>query len=315
MLPTVQQGSIKLDLHRRDFTINTLALALNPDRWGQLLDFWGGLNDLRAGAVRVLHSLSFVDDPTRILRAVRYEQRFAFQIEPRTLELLADALELLDRVTPARVRHELERILDENIPDKALLRLDELGILRQIHPALRMDVEIEREFIHLRSLREASDADPILRETQLQLLYWAVLVYPLSADVHTELSARLGLRHDTARLMASMLLLRESLPLLAKQDARPSELVVVLDEIEPAALALAPVVCDDLQVLAAIARYRAIWQHVHAELNGDDLHRMGIPRGRFYRDILTALRTARLDGLVGSREDEERIVKKMIADA
>ena len=88
VLPTVQQGSIKLDLHRRDFTINTLALCLNPDRWGNLLDFWNGLNDLNAGLVRVLHSLSFVDDATRILRAVRYEQRFGFRIEARTLELL-----------------------------------------------------------------------------------------------------------------------------------------------------------------------------------------------------------------------------------
>jgi tRNA nucleotidyltransferase (CCA-adding enzyme) len=121
-LPTVQQSSIKLDLHRRDFTINTLALCLNPDRWGELLDAWGGLADLRAGLVRVLHSLSFVDDPTRILRAVRYEQRFDFAIEPRTLELLTDALELLDRVTPARIRHELERILQEETPEKALLR-------------------------------------------------------------------------------------------------------------------------------------------------------------------------------------------------
>ena len=124
VLPTVQQSSIKLDLHRRDFTINTLALSLNPDRWGELLDFWGGLNDLRAGLVRVLHSLSFVDDATRILRAVRYEQRFGFEIDARTLELLHDALELLDRVTPARIRHELERILQEERPELAMLRLD-----------------------------------------------------------------------------------------------------------------------------------------------------------------------------------------------
>ncbi len=102
VLPTVAQGSIKLDLHRRDFTINTLAIALTPERWGDLLDFYGGLADLRRGVIRVLHSLSFVDDPTRILRAVRYEQRFDFQLEARTLELLEDAEELIDRVSPAR---------------------------------------------------------------------------------------------------------------------------------------------------------------------------------------------------------------------
>ena len=128
VLPTVEDSSIKLDLHRRDFTINTLALCLDPDRWGELLDFYGGLNDLRQGVIRVLHSLSFVDDPTRILRAVRYEQRFGFTIEARTLELLLDAVELLDRVTPARIRHELERILQEERPEDALARLAELGV-------------------------------------------------------------------------------------------------------------------------------------------------------------------------------------------
>ncbi len=136
VLPTVESGSIKLDLHRRDFTINTLALCLNPDRWGQLLDFYGGLADLRAGLIRALHSLSFVDDPTRILRAVRYEQRFGFQIEPRSLELMADALDLLDSVTAARIRHELERILHEADPERYLKRLDALGVLAHIHPAL-----------------------------------------------------------------------------------------------------------------------------------------------------------------------------------
>ena len=93
-LPTVERGSIKLDLHRRDFTINTLALRLDGYHYGELHDYWGGLNDLRSGFVRALHSLSFIDDPTRMLRAVRFEQRFAFQIEERTLELIQEARSL-----------------------------------------------------------------------------------------------------------------------------------------------------------------------------------------------------------------------------
>jgi tRNA nucleotidyltransferase (CCA-adding enzyme) len=95
-LPTVERGSIKLDLHRRDFTINTMALRLDGYHYGELQDYWGGLNDLRNGLVRVLHSLSFVDDPTRMLRAVRFEQRFGFSIEERTLELLKEAINSSD---------------------------------------------------------------------------------------------------------------------------------------------------------------------------------------------------------------------------
>ncbi len=184
VLPTVAQGSIKLDLHRRDFTINTLAIVLTPDRWGDLLDFYGGVSDLHRKLIRVLHSLSFVDDPTRILRAVRYEQRFDFSIEPRTLELLHDAVELVDRVSPARIRHELERMLHEETPEKALRRLDELGVLAAIHPQLHADERLEAQFAELRRRRRSSD-DPLVAEAcdlesgePLPRLYWGLLVYP-----------------------------------------------------------------------------------------------------------------------------------------
>jgi len=122
-LPTVERGSIKLDLHRRDFTINTLALRLDGHHYGELLDYWGGFNDLNQGLVRVLHSISFVDDPTRMLRAVRYEQRYGFQIGKRTLELLLQARPLMGRVSGDRIRHEVDNILNE---DKAAQMLDRL---------------------------------------------------------------------------------------------------------------------------------------------------------------------------------------------
>ena len=138
-LPTVESGSIKLDLHRRDFTINTLALRLDGYHYGELHDYWGGLNDLRSGLVRVLHSLSFVDDPTRMLRAVRFEQRFGFKIEARTQELLAQALPLLERISGDRIRHELDHILDEAHSLDMLERLNELGLLAAIHPGLQWD--------------------------------------------------------------------------------------------------------------------------------------------------------------------------------
>ncbi len=122
-LPTVERGSIKLDLHRRDFTINTLALRLDGRHYGELHDYWGGLEDLRAGLVRVLHSLSFVDDPTRILRAVRFEQRFAFRIEQRTMQLLLEARTLIERLSGDRIRHELNHILASSFAPQIISRL------------------------------------------------------------------------------------------------------------------------------------------------------------------------------------------------
>jgi tRNA nucleotidyltransferase (CCA-adding enzyme) len=313
VLPTVQQGSIKLDLHRRDFTINTLALCLNPDRWGNLLDFWNGLNDLNAGLVRVLHSLSFVDDATRILRAVRYEQRFGFRLEPRTLELLRDALELLDRVTPARIRHELERILEEETPERAMLRLDELQVLHTLQPELRMTPDMTQQFASLRNLRGAPGADPLLVTTPIVLLYWGIITYPLPAEVLELLQERLGLKHETLRLMQSLARLRTRLPVLNNPDARPSEVVGALDDIAPVALALLPVLCDDAQVLAALHRYCLEWRDVQPALDGHDLQRLGLRRGTIYRTVLAELRAGRLDGKIKSREEEIALVRRFAA--
>lgn len=311
VLPTVQQSSIKLDLHRRDFTINTLALCLNPDRWGELLDAWGGLADLRARLVRVLHSLSFVDDPTRILRAVRYEQRFEFTIEPRTLELLNDALELLDRVTPARIRHELERILQEETPEKAMLRLDELQILRQIHPALTMTPIMARQFAQLRALHRAEDADPLLIAEPIERLYFAILAFGWSGEESRAVQERLGLRHETQRLLNSMTILHRYLPTLMQPTARPSQIVQILDQVQPVCLVIFPIVCDDPTANDHVRRYRAEWRDIQPEVSGDDLRRMGIPRGAIYREMLAALRMGRIDGEIRSRADELALIEQM----
>jgi tRNA nucleotidyltransferase (CCA-adding enzyme) len=313
VLPTVQPGSIKLDLHRRDFTINTLALCLNPDRWGNLLDFWNGLNDLNAGLVRVLHSLSFVDDATRILRGVRYEQRFGFQIEARTLELLHDALGLLDRVTPARIRHELERILEEEIPERAMLRLDQLAILAALHPDLRMTDVMAEQFVRLRVERRVEAADRVLVDTPIVLLYWGIITYPLPAETLDALHVRLGLKQETLRLMQSLARLRARLPLLRDPQAKPSQVVAALDDIMPVALALLPIVCGEDQVLAARDRYLNTWQYVQPALDGNDLERLGLRRGTIYRTVLADLRAGRLDGAIHTRDEEVALVKRVAA--
>ena len=281
VLPTVQQGSIKLDLHRRDFTINTLALCLNPDRWGNLLDFWNGLNDLNAGLVRVLHSLSFVDDATRILRAVRYEQRFGFRIEARTLELLRDALELLDRVTPARIRHELERILEEEEPEKAMLRLDELPCTADAASGPAYDGRHGPPVCRCCANCAARKAQTAcLSKHRSSCCTGASLPIrsPLTRLRHSQ--ERLGLKQETLRLMQSLARLRARLPVLGDPAAPPSQIVAALDDISPVALALLPVVSGDAQVLTALDRYCHEWRHVQASLDGHDLQHWGCAAAR-----------------------------------
>jgi tRNA nucleotidyltransferase (CCA-adding enzyme) len=313
-LPTVEDSSIKLDLHRRDFTINTLALCLNPDRWGELLDFYGGLNDLHQGIIRVLHSLSFVDDPTRILRAVRYEQRFRFVIEPRTLELLLDAVELLDRVTPARVRHELERILQEERPEEALARLSDLGVLRRLHADLVVDDWVRRRYSDLRTARHESAPDSVLTREPLDRLYFGVLVYRLDEAVHMTLTTRLGLRAETQRLMQGLRRMAAAEAELDSPDLPPSRVVAILDAIEPAALALAPVLMAERpRVLERLSMYARTWKDIHPILDGHDLADIGVARGPLYGELLTRLRAARLDGMVSTREDEIAWVRRYLA--
>ena len=311
VLPTVERSSIKLDLHRRDFTINTLALCLNPERWGELLDFYGGVADLEKGLVRVLHSLSFIDDPTRILRAVRYEQRFGFQIGERTLELLRDARELLDRVTAARVRHELERILQERTPEKVLQRLYALGVLQQIDEALLVDEWVQTQFARLRARLASQPATPALQTESLESLYWGLLVVRLPTVVHQRLIDRLGLRSETQRLMAGLSVIRANETTLATPNLPPSTIVTILDRSMASALALysaldlAPAITERLQT------YVERWQHVRPRLDGRDLQAMGIKPGPLYGQILGAIRAAQLDGQLHSREEELALARQM----
>lgn len=325
VLPTVEQGSIKLDLHRRDFTINTLAIALTPDRWGDLLDFYGGLADLRDGLIRALHSLSFVDDPTRILRAVRYEQRFDFRLEERTEELLLDAVPLLERVTAARIRHELERIFQEAEPEKTILRLQALGVLSQIHPALTADEAFTRRCQALRTALTGGSALAAGVDEAIERLYWGLLIYPALPVIPVEeeetsrleeaLSERLKLRGESQRLMAHLQGLKARLPRLADPDARPSDIAAALDRALPSALLLLSLLEEEPLVQERLRRYVEEWQHVRPSLDGRDLREMGLRPGPLYGKILGRLRAALLDGEIEPGPAERRLAEAMRHEA
>ncbi|GAH60002.1 unnamed protein product [marine sediment metagenome] len=136
-LPTVKPGSLTSDLFRRDFTINAMAIDLNPSRYGELIDLYGGRDDLEHKLIRILHENSFIDDATRIWRGLRYEQRLNFRLEKNTLKLLKRDIPMLDTISGDRIRYELECIFKEERPEKVLRRAEELGVLPKLHPSLR----------------------------------------------------------------------------------------------------------------------------------------------------------------------------------
>ncbi len=243
-----------------------------------------------------------------MLRAARFEQRFGFAIEPRTEELIADALDLLDRVSAERVRHELELILAEAEPERTLCRLQGLGVLRKLHPSLICDAwfsaragELRTTLDAVRSALSAAPPPMAIAAEATPRLYLALLLFNLTPDATTEVLNRLHLRKAYRDLALEVRNLAARLDALKSNTARPSDITVVLAESSDEARLVLRVACDDWLVRQRLDTYQRRWQHVQPLLDGDDLRRMGLPPGRIYRQILEQLRAARLDGEVSSR--------------
>jgi len=314
-LPTVEQGSIKLDLHRRDFTINTLALRLDGHHYGELHDYWGGLTDLKNGLVRVLHSLSFVDDPTRMLRAVRFEQRFDFEIEARSLELLLQAINLLDRVSGDRIRHELDHILVEAKVAGILARLDELGLLKAIHPALVWDRWLEDQ------VHKAAEAQPD-KDWQLDIdspesetrfhrsLIYTIWLLRLSRIQASRAADRLKLSASLKHAILACCDLRQDLPVLT--ESTPGQIVSRLENIPPLARYAVYLTTSDPAARRILEQYAYTWRKISPFTTGNELQAMGLPPGPIYRRILEQLRSAWLNGVVQSQEQELALLEDLL---
>ncbi len=317
-LPTVEQGSIKLDLHRRDFTINTLALRLDGRHYGELQDYWGGFDDLRRGLIRVLHSLSFIDDPTRMLRAVRFEQRFGFQIEDRTLELMQTALvpqqdgvSLLDRVSGDRIRHELDYSLGEPRAMQILARLHELGLLEAIHPDLPWDAETERRMAQNRSPSGSWNLSADIKGMPLdRSLAYTLWLYPLPVRQSAAICRRLQMRQVLVQMIQAAGKLWRFL--CGLDDATPSKLVARLDETPLPAVYAIFLGCTDASIRDSLHAYVTEWRHLRPQTSGHDLRERGLPPGPAYKQILARLRAAWLDGHIASVAEEQALLETLL---
>lgn len=296
-LPTVYTGSIKLDLLRRDFTINTLAVQIAP-HFGRVIDFYGGLQDLQSRLIRVLHSLSFIDDPTRILRAVRFEQRLGFAIEPRSAALIESGLPMLGRITGERVRAELELLFREEQPEAGLKRLKSLGALREIHPALDMPL------------------------STLTLLGELRMIEPTEADLHPRIPDDIwymiaaSIRPEEVAQLCDRLLISGSLRTVMIQTADlfqramnletlklPSDAVAFLDTYDERAVRVLYATGTHVMIRDIVRRYLREWRHIQPATTGHTLIALGLKPGPCFQKILSRLR----DGLLNNEflHDEE----------
>lgn len=303
-LPEVKEGAILTDLARRDFTINAMAISLNPEDFGVLLDPHDGRADLNSKLIRILHPGSFADDPTRILRALRYEQRLSFRLEEETEKLLRRSANNLTTVTAERWWHELELILEEESPEKIIRRAQQTGILAGLCPELRTNPDLDAAFSQVRQTPDQS--------LSRRAIYLTILSYPLDPDEAERFIARFKMPGWASRTVRKTAQLKTRIGGISAPEMRPGEIHRKLtrypqEVLEGIALSTSSSVIRD-----RIELHLQKWLRIRPSLTGDDLINMGIMPGQRLGQILRALKEARIDHEVTSREEEEALVKRMI---
>jgi tRNA nucleotidyltransferase (CCA-adding enzyme) len=312
-LPVVYPSNIKMDLLRRDFTINAMAINLNPERFGELLDPSKGEEDLSRQLIRVLHQNSFIDDATRILRALRYEQRFDFHLETTTEKLLRRDVAMLKTISGDRLRHEIELILREDFPEKVLGRAEELGVLQQIHPRLKGDGWLKKKFASARRgrLSVASCPSPLGEQARP---YFILLVYQLTKQEVEEFIAYLKLPKRLAQPIREALQLKEVLPSLAIPELTPSQIYHQLQTYSPEAILTTALASESSLIHQRFLNYLNQWRYIKPSLDGEAIKKMGISAGPSLGKMLQKLQEAKLDGEVKNKADEEALVKQWLKE-
>jgi tRNA nucleotidyltransferase (CCA-adding enzyme) len=315
-MPTVETSSLKHDLYRRDITINAMAVSLNPDDFGELVDYFGGREDLYAGIVRVLHNLSFVEDPTRILRAIRFEQRYQMHMDPQTLRLLQEAIreEVLLKVSHERIWYELKVILNEPEPVDVLSRLAELGVWDQLFPEITywevqpVLEEIPQALLVLRNWGWDEPAEKWLPYL-IAMLHWN------NVETATKVCNKFVIgRRQTEKIISAVKQWPKVLNTFSDpKKTRLSQHAGILLQLLPREAY--PMFLAIMEDRLAIQRFRQVMESVRQNkpvVNGKDLKAMGFKPGPVYRKALDAVWQARMDGVVRTKEDELEFVEQYI---
>jgi len=318
VLPQVEYASIRHDLYRRDFTINTLTIALNRDNFGQMLDFFGGRRDLKDKSIRVLHNLSFIEDPTRLFRAVRFEQRLGFSIGQQTERLMRSAVRLksVKKVAGTRILRELELILDESRVVSALARLDHFDLLKFIDPQLRFDPQTAHLLI---AAERASSWFELLYTGEdycRWLLYLLCLFEKLSEKRLSRVGHWLGLQPKDLILLLDQLPRAIRLLKLIKQQKKGgtepsnSEIYVLFDGFSLEILLYLMARSENEALRRWLSLYVTDLRKITIALKGADLIALGLSPGKHFQEIFSFVLHARLNGEISRNEDEIALVKR-----
>jgi tRNA nucleotidyltransferase (CCA-adding enzyme) len=317
-LPTVEKGSIRMDLYRRDFTINTLAIQLNPKAFGELIDFFGGVKDIKDKAIRVLHNLSFVEDPTRVFRAIRFEQRLGFQIGKHTQNLMKNAVTLgfMDRLSGGRVFTELVLILQEENPAPALKRMRDFHLFHFLHPQMKFDEELGALFDQIHHVIAWFDLLFLEERYERWLIYFYALVDSLKESEVEELCQRLNMNDKLRKKVidgkrqANQTLLKIFSWINADYQPKRSEIYGMIDPLSTEEKLYMMAKTTQVDTRRYISLYFTQLKDTKPLLRGADLIEMGMKPGPSIKNILSNLLKARLDELVITRQDEMAYIRK-----
>jgi tRNA nucleotidyltransferase (CCA-adding enzyme) len=313
-LPTVEMGSIKFDLFRRDFTINTLAIHLNPVKFGTLIDFFSAHRDIKGRVIRVLHNLTFVEDPTRIFRAIRFEQRFDFSIGKLTSDLIENAVKMdfFKRLSGRRVFTEIRLLLQEENPVPAIIRMEDYHLLKSIHPSIKLTKDMAEELDAVKKVMAWFDL-LFLEESYMK---WAVYFIALTRQCDKSTAGEICQRFELTPQQRDIVLkgrfasedclswLEKKLPvqdsaLFRKLTAYKTELVLSM---------MAKTKQD--AVKKAISRYFTHLRYIQPLIKGKDLDPLGFSPGPIYGEILDAIHDAKLNGHLKTKAEEMEFAKK-----
>ncbi len=300
-LPTVQPGTIEDDLFRRDFSINAMAVNLSPNNYGALLDLYEGKRDIEHRLIRILHSQSFVDDATRMLRACRYEQRLGFTLEYETANLIYRDASMLNTISGDRLRHELELILKEERPEDVLKRAAELGLLTRLHHAFKGNGWLAEKYNKARQIADKNN---------ITGLYLCLLIYQLSRDELEQFIVYFNFPKNSERFMIDTLALKARLSELSHPEMKPGDIYTLLNTYTITAIQANLCVTESNIVAERLNLFINKLRFVRTSLTGNDLIKMGISPGPQFTTIFKALHMAKLNGKLPTRDDEVLFVSR-----
>lgn len=316
-LPTVEFSSLKEDLYRRDFTINAMAVNINRKNFGMFIDFFGGKKDLQSGIIRILHDNSFIDDPTRIFRAVRFEQRLNFQIEKHSEYLITHAVkrEMFHRTENQRIRDELILILKEMDPEKAVFRMRELHELRFIHPKLVLKRSIKKTFGKLKKcVRWYGLLKKGKRQLDVWLMNFMLMLEGLSASEVKEVAEKFVLtREERQKLCFYGKHAKKAAKMLSAKKKMPPGKVYDILKLFPHEVALCVMAQTGADTAGRrIKKFISAYSTVTTKITGEDIKREGIKTGPEYTDIFRKVLYQKLNGKLRTKKDEVRYMRQLI---